>query len=101
MGRAIACPTSSGPDPESIGLDLISRIEKLLTCLQRDAADAAPYDLLQFVVVDRTKGDYRRDLDEARLRQWGITLIDMDLVDPDNPPYLDPAKLTPVLLSLA
>ena len=40
--------TNSDNDPESIGLDFTSQIEKFITCLKLDAAaTAAPHDLLQ------------------------------------------------------
>jgi CofD-related protein of GAK system len=108
VGRAVAttdCPKiyipSSSADPESVGMDLMDQIEKIMACLQADAPAASPQDLLHYVLVDRKGGQYRGKLDEDRLGRWGITPIDMDLVDPTTAPNLDPGKLTPVLLSLA
>jgi CofD-related protein of GAK system len=108
VGRTIAatdCPKiyipNSSADPESVGIGVMEQIEKLLACLQADAPEAAAQDLLQFVLLDRIQGHYRGQVDEDRLKKWGITLIDTDLVDPAKPPHLEPNKLTPVLLSLA
>lgn len=108
IGRAIAetgVPKvfipNTGHDPEAIGLDLATQIDRILGVLKKDANIDDISRLLNFVIVDSKNGVYPGSVDKDHLTRLGITLIDMDLVNPDSPDLHDPEKLAPLLLSLA
>jgi hypothetical protein len=73
-----------------------------LEYLRRDTGPTTPTaDLLTAVVVDSEHGQYGESVDHEGLRQLGVMVIDLPLVDPANPTRLDSRRLLQVLLSLA
>lgn len=92
---------NTGYDPEAIGLDLSTQIDRILTVLKEDAGIDDTGQLMNFVIVDSQNGQYPGLVDKEYLDRLGITLIDMDLVDPEVPTLHDPEKLAPLLLSLS
>ncbi len=108
VGRAIAprdCPKvyipSTGEDPETIGLNLMTQVHQLLNYLRADAPNANPQQLLHFIIVDQLNDNYTGELDERQLKQWGIRIIDTDLVAPRTSDRISSQKLVSILLSLA
>lgn len=92
---------NTGHDPEAIGMDLSTQIDRILSVLKKDAGIDDTSRLMNFVVVDSRNGQYPGPVDKDHLDRLGITLIDMDLVDPETPGQHDPEKLVPLLLSLS
>ena len=108
VGRAIynnSCPKvfipNTGHDPELYAHSLMDQVENLLFYLQKDFSSPVPdRDLLRFILVDRKKGQYPGKLDEDKLVQKGIQVLDLSLISSDSTPLLDPVLLTQTLLSL-
>lgn len=90
-----------GCDPEQYGLSINETVEKLLFYLRKDAGKNVPTErLLNFVMVDSTKGKYNGELDETLLLKQGIQVIDTPLISDNNTRYYDPERLVCALLSL-
>lgn len=108
VGRAILanrCPKvfipNSSPDPEQAGMGLEQQISVLLDTLRRDIGEARPaHELVNFVLLDRARGDYPGELSDAFLNELGITLIDTRLIGESGTPHYDPDLLATALLSL-
>ncbi len=108
VGRAIRanrCPKvfipNSSPDPEQTGMGLERQVTALLDTLRRDIEEPCPdHELLDFVLLDRRRGDYPGELSEAFLAELGITLIDTPLIGESGAPHYDPDLLATALLSL-
>jgi CofD-related protein of GAK system len=108
IGGAVAeagCPKlyipNCGADPEQIGLPPAAAVERLLAYLRRSGAASAPTDrLLDFVLVDSERGTYVGGVDLARIRDFGVEVIDAPLVTAESAPTLDARRLVEVLLSL-
>jgi CofD-related protein of GAK system len=108
-GRAISankCPKvfipNTGTDPELIGYDVASQVEMLLHVLRKDDPDHIRVeDVLHFVIMDTRDERYRGGIDGKRLEGLGVSVLRLPLVSPESDPYIDPALLLPVLLSLA
>ncbi len=86
---------NTAPDPETYGMTLMDGIDRLLRRL------GPGRDALDFVILDRTNGDYIGDIDDARLENHGVKIIDCQLITPESRPFIDEKLLTPVLFSLA
>ncbi len=86
---------NTAPDPETRGMTLMDGIDRLRRRLGSDR------DILDFVILDRTNGDYIGDIDNARLANHGLKIIDCQLITPESRPFIDEKLLTPVLFSLA
>lgn len=91
---------NTGVDPEAIGMDVTTQIDRILSAIKEDAGTDDTSRLLNFVVMDRKNGQYPGTIDRDYLARHGIVLIDMDLVDPAAPDRHDPEKLAQVLLCL-
>ncbi len=93
---------NTGKDPEERGLSLAGAVEKLADYVLRDATEGeeglSPLDL---VLLDLSSGAYAGKIDEARIRDLGVTIADLPMVTPSSRPYLDPSRVSRVLLSLA
>jgi 2-phospho-L-lactate transferase/gluconeogenesis factor (CofD/UPF0052 family) len=95
-------PNTGAGDPEAVGMEIMDQIEGLVSFLVRDdPAAISARDVLNFVLVDQARGDYRGKLDRERLTQMGIDVIDTALVSENSHPLIDAKLLVPVLLSLA
>lgn len=92
---------NSAPDPEQKGMSLSGCVRVLLDTLRRSCDHECARDqLLNFMLVDTRRGQYPTPLDLAKIQRFGIEVIDADLVDDKNPPYLDPNKVLAHLLSI-
>lgn len=92
---------NSAPDPEQQGMSLSGCVRVLLDTLRRSCDQECARDqLLNFMLVDTRRGEYPQPLDLVRIRRFGIEIIDVDLVDDDNPPFLSPDKVLAHLLSI-
>ncbi|THB69886.1 MAG: GAK system CofD-like protein [Desulfovibrio sp.] len=108
VGTAVAstpCPKvyvpSSGVDPEQKGMSLFSSVRTLLDYLQQGCNKETPReDLLNFILIDSKKGVYPQPLDLAKIKRYGVEVIDADLVTDASAPLLDENKVIDYLLSL-
>ncbi|MGD2109168.1 MAG: GAK system CofD-like protein [Phycisphaerae bacterium] len=98
------CPktyiSNLGTDPEAYGMSLADRVEVLLKYLRAGASREMRTDeLLNVVLIDNGDGGVK--VDEIRaVRDLGIDVVDCPLVTERSAPYIDPAELLPVLMSL-
>lgn len=108
VGRAVRdnhCPKvyipNPCPDPEQIGRTQQQLIDILLAALRRDAGVGCPNEaLLDFILIDRKRGDYPGGLDDEAIEALGIRLIDTPLITPQSAPHYDPDLLITALMSL-
>ncbi len=108
VGQAVSeneCPKiyvpNSAPDPEVHNMGLHGQVRMLMETLQAGCkADCARDALLNFLLVDTKRGVYPEPKDLTKLRRFGVEIIDVDLVDEHNPPYLDPMKVINHVLSI-
>ena len=108
VGRAVAdndCPKvfipNLGSDPEQVGMDFEQTVQALLGQLRSDVGDDCGNEqLLSFVLVDSSNGNYPEGLSPELLRDLGIELIDVKLVSKQSAPYYDNDLLVSALLSL-
>lgn len=108
VGRAVAgndCPKvyvpNLGKDPEQIGMGLEDSVQALLEQLRLDCPGTKAGQLLNFVVVDSHNGEAVSEAAEEFLREHGIALVDVKLVNKRSAPYYDNDLLVSALLSLA
>jgi CofD-related protein of GAK system len=107
VGVAIAanhCPKVYIPntlaDPEQRDMDLMTAAETILQYLKQGTEGKTPRDFLNFVIVDSARGRYPYALNLEKIEEMGINIIDTQLVTEDSFPYIDPACLNNILLSL-
>ena len=110
VGRAVrrnSCPkvfipnTGTG-DPETFGAGIMDQVECLVSFLKKDDPGAVSVrDVLHFILVDPTRGNYTGDLDREALSRMGVEVIETGLVSDESFPFIDGKRLVPVLLSLA
>lgn len=109
VGRAIAgadCPKiyipNTGNDPEQLGMSVASAVATLLETLRVDAGETAPAPaLLGKVLVDSQRGHYPGGIDAEGIRAQGVELVDMHLVNPEQPELHDPVLVVRALLDFA
>ncbi len=98
----IFVPNTGSHDPEAFGLSLTEQVQRLVWYLRKDdPAAIAVEDVLNFVIVDETNGQYPGGVQRDALDRMGIPVINVPLVSPESRPYIDPKLLIPVILSLA
>ena len=108
IGRSIAaavCPKvyvpNMGNDPEQLGMSVSDALGRLIDAVRRDGGDdVAISDIVDFVMVDAERGDYRNRLDLERVKELGVEILDLPLVSEASDPLVDPERLTQILLSL-
>ncbi len=89
-------------DPETPDMDVADQAAVLLSILKRDIPGAAAQkNVLTCILVDRKNGSYPGGIDERRIRQMGVEIVDCPLVTKRSAPLIDETLLTPALLSLA
>jgi len=105
IGRAVAanrCPKLFIPntvsDGEQFGMTLGDAFEAIVRLLREDCG-GDPTDFVDCVLLDGRWGQYPFDLDLARIKRWGIRVLDVPLITRDSFPYIDPDCLCSVLLS--
>ncbi|MFP4452830.1 MAG: GAK system CofD-like protein [Desulfobacterales bacterium] len=101
----VRCPKiyvpNTYPDPESCGLTPTSQTEILLSYLKADDPDGIENtQVLDAVLVDRKNGRYTAPVDEKKLNQIKVRVIDYPLVSPESFPAVDAGRLARCLLSL-
>jgi CofD-related protein of GAK system len=90
-----------GRDPEQIGMSLDQSVQTLLTYLHADNAPDCPNQaLLNFILIDSKRGEYRSRLSAGLMQELYIEVIDTRLVSNESAPYYDPRLLVEALLSL-
>ena len=107
VGVAVAanhCPKVYVPntltDPEQRDMNLMNTVEAIIQYLQRGTEGKTPRDFMNFVIVDSVRGRYPFALNLERIEEMGINIIDTQLITQDSFPYIDPACLNNILLSL-
>jgi len=108
VGRSVSlnpCPKVFIPnptyDPELIDTSLMEQVETVINKLRSDdPQNIKPMDVLSFVLLDMKNGTYPGVLDMEKLKEWGIGVIDVPLINPETGPYMDAQRLVPILLSL-
>ncbi|WP_291318914.1 GAK system CofD-like protein [Desulfonatronospira sp.] len=107
-GTAIAqndCPKvyipNTGHDPEETGTSLKQRVETLLYYLHQSGGNKhQDSQLLNFVLLDKDHGLYKGGVDVSGIEGLGVKVIEAQLVDPENPPFLNADYLLEKLLSM-
>jgi len=90
-----------GNDPEQIGMNARTVVDRLLDCLRTDAGrNTSSEKFLNFVLLDDRDRAPMADLSEKFLRQRGIQAVRTRLVTKESAPYYDPDLLVSTLLSL-
>ncbi|WP_373500102.1 GAK system CofD-like protein [Desulfococcus sp.] len=101
-GPKVFIPSTGGGDPETFGMGITDQVRCLTSFLRRDDPDAdSCRNVLDFVLVDLARGNYRGEIDRKTLTRMGIEVIDTPLVSDRSHPLIDERLLVPVLLSLA
>ena len=118
VGRAIAaaeCPKiylpSMGRDPEQIGMTLGDAVQAIIEQVREDAGEDTPVErILNCVLIDRSRGDYRTPIDLERVKELGIEVVDASLVAEDatvddtrpvpSGAQIDAQRMCEILLSL-
>jgi 2-phospho-L-lactate transferase/gluconeogenesis factor (CofD/UPF0052 family) len=107
VGAAIAanhCPKVYVPntlaDSEQRDMSLMNTVDAIIQYLQQGMEGKRPSDFLNFVIIDSVRGRYPFALDLERIEEIGVNIIDTKLITQDSFPYIDPACLNNVLLSL-
>lgn len=109
VGSAVAgtdCPKlyvpNPSPDPEEFGLSLPQRVRRLVAALRADAGEAAPMDrLLDFVLVDSSRGQYGPGWSRAEIEDMGVRVVDLELILNSERPLFDPRRLASAIMSFA
>jgi CofD-related protein of GAK system len=107
VGEAVAanhCPKVYIPntlaDPEQRDMTLVNAVEAIIQYLQQGTEGTTARDFLNFVIIDSVRGRYPYALHLEELEHRGIHVIDTQLITQDSFPYIDPACLNNILLSL-
>ena len=108
VGAAIAatdCPKvyipNLGRDPEQFGMTLDQSVQTLLGYLHADSGPDCPNDaLLNFILIDSKRGDYRSRLSAGQMQELNVEVIDTRLVSRESAPYYDARLMVAALLSL-
>lgn len=106
--RAVAaapCPKvyvpNLGSDPESLGMGLAGAVQRLLRYLEAGLDPGSrPDRLLNYVLIDSSRGAYPEPLGLKELDSLGIRVVDAPLVTSSSAPLLDEKRLVELLISL-
>ena len=83
-------------------MSVASAVATLLETLRVDAGETAPAPaLLGKVLVDSQRGHYPGGIDAEGIRAQGVELVDMHLVNPEQPELHDPVLVVRALLDFA
>lgn len=100
-GTTIYVP-NTGRDPEQLGMDIGDAVERIVELVRRDVGHHTPADdVLDGVLVDLARGDYRDIGGLDRVRAAGIRVYDVPLVGGGDGTRLDDDLLAEALLDLA
>ena len=108
VGRAVAaapCPKvyvpNLGSDPESLGMGLGGTARQLLRYLEAGSdPGTGPDRLLNYVLIDASRGAYAKPLGLDELDGLGVRILDVPLVTSESAPLLDERRLVEQLISL-
>ena len=108
VGEAVAagrCPRvyvpNLGLDPESLGLGLSGAVRQLIRYLEAGAAALnGPEQLLDYLLIDSSRGAYPKPLELDALGDLGVRVLDTRLVTASSAPLLDEKRLARKLVSL-
>ncbi len=89
------------PDPECHGLTLNMQLQTLMHFLLQNAgSEFSNGDMLNFILLDKDISLYPGKINKSMLMQFGVDILECELVTKDSRPYVDPEKLCEALLSL-
>jgi CofD-related protein of GAK system len=91
---------STGLDPECLDHSIMDQVETLIAYACQGQPKIKATDALNYVLVDQKNGQYAGKLDNKRLAQLGIEVIDCELVSRKSAPDIDEGLLLPILLSV-
>ncbi len=107
VGSAVAanhCPKVYVPntlaDPEQTNMNLTDAVEAIIHYLRQGAEGKNINDYLNFVIIDSSRGRYPYALNLEQIEKMGIGIIDTQLITQDSFPFIDPACLNSILLSM-
>jgi CofD-related protein of GAK system len=92
---------STGLDPECLDHTIMDQVETLIAYASQGQPKIKATDVLNYVLVDQKNGQYTGKLDNKRLTQLGVEVIDCELVSRKSAPDIDENLLLPILLSIA
>jgi CofD-related protein of GAK system len=92
---------STGLDPECLDHSIMDQVETLIAYASQGQPKIKPSDVLNYVLIDQKNGQYTGKLDNKRLAQLGVEVIDCELVSRKSAPDIDENLLLPILLSIA
>lgn len=98
-GKKVFIP-NLGKDPEQLGMNFEALVLTLIKALRRDDIAVKVASLIDYIVVDSSRGCYPSAIPAAELAKLGIKLVDVALISDDSAPYYNPQKLVQVLQSL-
>ena len=87
-----------GSDPEQLGMSIDDSLRTLVTQLGGDGR--AVGDVLNYVIIDSSRGHYASDVSRETLQTMGVELLDLALISDQSAPYYDDERLLQTLLSL-
>jgi len=91
-----------GHDPEQLGMSVADCVDTLLQYLRRGAEPGIKDEqLLNFVVVDSSRGNYASPINVEAISKLGVQTLDLPLVTERSQPLIDDQSLIAILLSLA
>ena len=92
---------NTAPDPECHAMTLTEQLRHLMHVLLKNCDDKfSNGDLLNFIILDHDFSLYPGNINKSILIQFGIEIIECDLVTDQSKPFIDPEKLCAALLSL-
>jgi len=90
-----------GDDPEQYGYNLLDKVNLLIEMLRDSSSSPGEdADYLNFVLIDDDASQTLTPTEVSGLALRGITVINTELVDPENPDWIEPQHLINALLSL-
>ena len=92
---------STGLDPECLDHSIMDQVETLIAYASQGQPKIKATDVLNYVLIDQKNGQYTGKLDNKRLAQLGVEVIDCELVSRKSAPDIDENLLLPILLSIA
>ena len=107
IGRTVVenqCPKiytpNPTPDPETNGWTLCEQVENLVGALRTSGSNShAANRVLDYVLVDSSRGDYGKSIGARRIEKLGVRIIDTRLVTDSSQPLFDPSLYVEALLS--
>ncbi|SKA78111.1 CofD-related protein, GAK system [Paucidesulfovibrio gracilis DSM 16080] len=107
VGKALArnpCPKvfvpNTLPDSESLGLDVVQQVERLVAILRRDAGrQVRVTQLVDTVLIDSSEKNYPNGVGAGSMRRMGLDVVPCPLVEDAARGQIDPERFVRMLLS--